>query len=116
MIIPVVTRDMIYFSKLKSVIIGDYIIIQIKNEEDVDKLDLNDGVHIFIADLNDTLIKKVLDKNNKIAVIGYYPHVMKDLKDWGEELGCIKILPKGKLIKEVNKTIKTIDERLRMKN
>jgi hypothetical protein len=116
MIIPVVTRDMIYFSKLKSVIIGDYIIIQIKNEEDVDKLDLNDGVHIFIADLNDTLIKKVLDKNNKIAVIGYYPHVMKDLKDWGEELGCIKILPKGKLIKEVNKTIKTINERLRMKN
>jgi len=107
---------MIYFSKLKSVIIGDYIIIQIKNEEDVDKLDLNDGVHIFIADLNDTLIKKVLDKNNKIAVIGYYPHVMKDLKDWGEELGCIKILPKGKLIKEVNKTIKTINERLRMKN
>jgi|TARA_B110000263_G_scaffold146516_1_gene127065 hypothetical protein len=116
MIIPVVTRDMIYFSKLKSVIIGDYIIIQIKNEEDVDKLDLNDGVHIFIADLNDTLIKKVLDKNNKIAVIGYYPHVMKDLKDWGEELGCVKILPKGKLIKEVNKTIKTINERLRMKN
>ena len=116
MIIPVVTRDMIYFSKLKSVIIGDYIIIQIKNEEDVAKLDLNDGVHIFIADLNDTLIKKVLDKNNKIAVIGYYPHVMKDLKDWGEELGCIKILPKGKLIKEVNKTIKTINERLRMKN
>ena len=116
MIIPVVTRDMIYFSKLKSVIIGDYIIIQIKNEEDVDKLDLNDGVHILIADLNDTLIKKVLDKNNKIAVIGYYPHVMKDLKDWGEELGCIKILPKGKLIKELNKTIETINERLRMKN
>ena len=40
MIIPVVTEDMIYFSKLKSLTNENYELLHVKRSEDMDKLNL----------------------------------------------------------------------------
>ena len=41
MIIPVVTEDMIYFSKLKSLTNENYELLHIKRPQDMDKLNLD---------------------------------------------------------------------------
>ena len=82
MIIPVVTRDLIYFSKLESLISPEHRMIQIKNIEDIDKLDFANERTIFIADLNDELINELLNRKDKISVVAYYPHVMKRWMQW----------------------------------
>ncbi len=48
MIIPVVTEDMIYFSKLKSLTSEKYELLHIKRSEDMDKLNLNNTKYIFL--------------------------------------------------------------------
>ena len=49
MIIPVVTEDMIYFSKLKSLTSEKYELLHIKRSEDMDKLNLNNKVLVVGA-------------------------------------------------------------------
>ena len=49
MIIPVVTEDMIYFSKLKSLTSEKYELLHIKRSEDMDKLNLNNTKYIFVT-------------------------------------------------------------------
>ena len=51
MIIPVVTEDMIYFSKLKSLTNENYELLHVKRSEDMDKLNLDITKYIFVVDL-----------------------------------------------------------------
>ena len=50
MIIPVVTEDMIYFSKLKSLTNENYELLHIKRPQDMDKLNLDITKYIFVVD------------------------------------------------------------------
>lgn len=109
MIIPVVTRDLIYFSKLESLISPEHRMIQIKNIEDIDKLDFANERTIFIADLNDELINELFNRKNKLSVVAYYPHVMKNLRELGEKLGCKIIITRKKLLTEINSIVNIIE-------
>ena len=109
MIIPVVTRDVIYFSKLESLISPEHRMIQIKNIEDIDKLDFANERTIFIADLNDELINELFNRNNKLSVVAYYPHVMKNLRELGKKLGCKIIITRKKLLTEINSIVNIIE-------
>ena len=102
MIIPVVTRDLIYFSKLESLISPEHRMIQIKNIEDIDKLDFANERTIFIAD-------ELFNRKNKISVVAYYPHVMKNLRELGEKLGCKIIITRKKLLTEINSIVNIIE-------
>ena len=102
MIIPVVTEDMIYFSKLKSLTSKNYELLHIKRSEDIDKLNLDNTKYIFIVDLNSILYKQLIKRANRIYAIGYYPHVKKELLSLGMEIGCKITVTRSVLVKKLN--------------
>jgi len=102
MIIPVVTEDMIYFSKLKSLTSEKYELLHIKRSEDMDKLNLNNTKYIFVVDLNSVLYKQLNKRVNRIYAIGYYPHVKKELLSLGIEIGCKITVTRSVLVKKLN--------------
>jgi hypothetical protein len=102
MIIPVVTEDMIYFSKLKSLTSKNYELLHIKRSEDIDKLNLDNTKYIFIVDLNSILYKQLIKRANRIYAIGYYPHVKKELLSLGMEIGCKTTVTRSVLVKKLN--------------
>ena len=102
MIIPVVTEDMIYFSKLKSLTNENYELLHVKRSEDMDKLNLDITKYIFVVDLNSVLYKQLTKRANRFCAIGYYPHVKKELLSLGMEIGCKITVTRSVLVKKFN--------------
>ena len=102
MIIPVVTEDMIYFSKLKSLTNENYELLHIKRPQDMDKLNLDITKCIFVVDLNSVLYKQLTKRANRFSAIGYYPHVKKELLSLGMEIGCKITVTRSVLVKKLN--------------
>ena len=107
MIIPVVTKDIMYFSKLKSKInINKYSLVQIKNRKEIEDLLLNKSCSLLIVDFSDGFAKTIelkdLIKNKDIFSIGYYPHINKNLKQNAIKFGTGKQVTRNQLFKNIN--------------
>lgn len=110
MIIPVVTKDIMYFSKLKSKInINKYSLVQIKNRKEMEDLLLNKSCSLLIVDFSDGLAKTIelkdLIKNKDIFSVGYYPHVNENLKQNAIKFGTGKQVTRNQLFKNINDII-----------
>ena len=110
MIIPVVTKDIMYFSKLKSKInIDKYSLIQIKNRKEIENILLDKNFLLLIVDFSDDFAKSIelkdLIKNRDIVSIGYYPHVNENLKQNAIKFGTGKQVTRNQLFKNINNIV-----------
>ena len=115
MIIPVVTKDLIFFSKLKSSCKQNYDLVQVKNEHDIETILIKCNYPICIMDiafnLVDTIYFKEIFKNrgcHTIDTIAYYPHLDSALKEKAVKIGTKKQLTKNQLVKNVKKVIEEL--------
>jgi|TARA_B100000131_G_scaffold117769_1_gene114720 hypothetical protein len=113
MIIPVVTKDIMFFSKLKSSINSDrYSLEQIKNKEDILDILIKSDYPLCIIDFSSDLIElpkfKDIFKNrglHTINTVGYYPHVNKILKQKAIDFGTKKQVTRNQLMKNINNIV-----------
>ena len=115
MIIPVVTKDLIFFSRLKSLCRKDYDLVQVKNENDIRTILIKCNYPICIMDiafdLVDTIYLKEIFKNrgcHTINTIAYYPHLDNKLKEKAIRIGLKKQLTKNQLVKNIRKVIEEL--------
>ena len=60
MIIPVVTKDIMYFSRLKSKInVNKYNLVQVKNRKEIENILSNENCSLLIVDFSDDLVKSI---------------------------------------------------------
>ena len=60
MIIPVVTKDIMYFSRLKSKInVNKYNLVQVKNRKEIENILSNENCSLLIVDFSDDLAKSI---------------------------------------------------------
>tara|TARA_B100000963_G_scaffold99165_1_gene85695 strand:+ start:122 stop:496 length:375 start_codon:yes stop_codon:yes gene_type:complete len=110
MIIPVVTKDIIYFSKLQSISNKDrYSLQQVKSKEDIlivlFKCDYPLCLLDFSCDLIESFKLKDLLKNrgcHTISSIAYYPHIQKDIKQKAIDYGTTIQVTRNELYKNLN--------------
>jgi len=116
MIIPVVSNDIIYFSKLQSIANHKrYELTHVKNEEDIINIILRCNYPICIIDINSELIDSVnlqdALKNrgcHSIDTIAYYPHIDNKLKEKAIDFGTNLQVTRNQLFKNLNKILDDI--------
>tara|TARA_B100001939_G_scaffold77709_3_gene65639 strand:- start:20 stop:394 length:375 start_codon:yes stop_codon:yes gene_type:complete len=116
MIIPVVSDDIIYFSKLQSKINQKrYELRHVKSEEDIIDIILKCNYPICIIDINSKLIESLnlqdALKNrgcHSIDTIAYYPHVDIKLKEKAVDFGTNLQVTRNQLFKNLNKILDNI--------
>ena len=116
MIIPVVSDDIIYFSKLQSKINQKrYELRHVKSEEDIVDIILKCNYPICIIDINSKLIESLnlqdALKNrgcHSIDTIAYYPHVDIKLKEKAVDFGTNLQVTRNQLFKNLNKILDDI--------
>ena len=116
MIIPVVSDDIIYFSKLQSKVNQKrYELSHVKSEEDIIDIILKCNYPICIIDINSKLIESfnLQDalKNrgcHSIDTIAYYPHVDIKLKEKAVDFGTNLQVTRNQLFKNLNKILDNI--------
>ena len=107
MIIPVVTKDIMYFSRLKSKInVNKYNLVQVKNRKEIENILSNENCSLLIVDFSDDLAKSIelkdLIKNKDIFSVGYYPHINENLKQNAIKFGTGKQVTRNQLFKNIN--------------
>ena len=116
MIIPVVSDDIIYFSKLQSKINQKrYELRHVKSEEDIVDIILKCNYPICIIDINSKLIESLnlqdALKNrgcHSIDTIAYYPHVDLKLKEKAVDFGTNLQVTRNQLFKNLNNILDDI--------
>tara|TARA_B100002019_G_scaffold156372_1_gene134651 strand:+ start:293 stop:667 length:375 start_codon:yes stop_codon:yes gene_type:complete len=116
MIIPVVSDDIIYFSKLQSKVNQKrYELRHVKSEEDIIDIILKCNYPICIIDINSKLIESLnlqdALKNrgcHSIDTIAYYPHVDIKLKEKAVNFGTNLQVTRNQLFKNLNKILDNI--------
>ena len=116
MIIPVVSDDIIYFSKLRSKVNQKrYELRHVKSEEDIIDIILKCNYPICIIDINSKLIESLnlqdALKNrgcHSIDTIAYYPHVDIKLKEKAVDFGTNLQVTRNQLFKNLNKILDNI--------
>ena len=116
MIIPVVSDDIIYFSKLQSKINQKrYELRHVKSEEDIVDTILKCNYPICIIDINSKLIESLnlqdALKNrgcHSIDTIAYYPHVDIKLKEKAVDFGTNLQVTRNQLFKNLNNILDDI--------
>ena len=116
MIIPVVSDDIIYFSKLQSKINQKrYELRHVKSEEDIVDIVLKCNYPICIIDINSKLIESLnlqdALKNrgcHSIDTIAYYPHVDIKLKEKAVDFGTNLQVTRNQLFKNLNNILDDI--------
>ena len=116
MIIPVVSDDIIYFSKLQSKVNQKrYELRHVKSEEDIIDIILKCNYPICIIDINSKLIESLnlqdALKNrgcHSIDTIAYYPHVDIKLKEKAVDFGTNLQVTRNQLFKNLNKILDNI--------
>jgi len=116
MIIPVVSDDIIYFSKLQSKVNQKrYELSHVKSEEDIIDIILKCNYPICIIDINSKLIESLnlqdALKNrgcHSIDTIAYYPHVDIKLKDKAVDFGTNLQVTRNQLFKNLNNILDDI--------
>ena len=116
MIIPVVSDDIIYFSKLQSKINQKrYELRHVKSEEDIVDIILKCNYPICIIDINSKLIESLnlqdALKNrgcHSIDTIAYYPHVDIKLKEKAVDFGTNLQVTRNQLFKNLNNILDNI--------
>ena len=116
MIIPVVSDDIIYFSKLQSKVNQKrYELRHVKSEEDIIDIILKCNYPICIIDINSKLIESLnlqdALKNrgcHSIDTIAYYPHVDIKLKDKAVDFGTNLQVTRNQLFKNLNNILDDI--------
>lgn len=116
MIIPVVSDDIIYFSKLQSKINQKrYELRHVKSEEDIVDIILKCNYPICIIDINSKLIESLnlqdALKNrgcHSIDTIAYYPHVDIKLKEKAVDFGTNLQVTRNQLFKNLNNILDDI--------
>ena len=116
MIIPVVSDDIIYFSKLQSKVNQKrYELRHVKSEEDIIDIILKCNYPICIIDINSKLIESLnlqdALKNrgcHSIDTIAYYPHVDIKLKDKAIDFGTNLQVTRNQLFKNLNNILDDI--------
>ena len=116
MIIPVVSDDIIYFSKLQSKINQKrYELRHVKSEEDIIDVILKCNYPICIIDINSKLIESLnlqdALKNrgcHSIDTIAYYPHVDIKLKEKAVDFGTNLQVTRNQLFKNLNNILDDI--------
>ena len=116
MIIPVVSDDIIYFSKLQSKVNQKrYELSHVKSEEDIVDIILKCNYPICIIDINSKLIESLnlqdALKNrgcHSIDTIAYYPHVDIKLKEKAVDFGTNLQVTRNQLFKNLNNILDDI--------
>ncbi len=116
MIIPVVSHDIIYFSKLQSIVNQKrYELKHVKSEEDIINIILKCNYPICVIDINSELIESVnlqdALKNrgcHSIDTIAYYPHIDAKLKEKAIDFGTNLQVTRNRLFKNLNKILDDI--------
>jgi|SRR6056300_604051 len=116
MIIPVVSNDIIYFSKLQSIVNQKrYELAHVKSEEDIINIILKCNYPICIIDINSELVESVnlqdALKNrgcHSIDTIAYYPHIETKLKEKAIDFGTNLQVTRNQLFKNLNKILDDI--------
>ena len=116
MIIPVVSDDIIYFSKLQSKVNKKrYELSHVKSEEDIIDIILKCNYPICIIDINSKLIESLnlqdALKNrgcHSIDTIAYYPHVDIKLKEKAVDFGTNLQFTRNQLFKNLNNILDDI--------
>lgn len=116
MIIPVVSDDIIYFSKLQSKVNQKrYELRHVKSEEDIVDIVLKCNYPICIIDINSKLIESLnlqdALKNrgcHSIDTIAYYPHVDIKLKEKAVDFGTNLQVTRNQLFKNLNNILDDI--------
>lgn len=116
MIIPVVSDDIIYFSKLQSKANQKrYELRHVKSEEDIIDVILKCNYPICIIDINSKLIESLnlqdALKNrgcHSIDTIAYYPHVDIKLKEKAVDFGTNLQVTRNQLFKNLNNILDDI--------
>jgi Response regulator receiver domain. len=116
MIIPVVSDDIIYFSKLQSKVNKKrYELSHVKSEEDIIDIILKCNYPICIIDINSKLIESLnlqdALKNrgcHSIDTIAYYPHVDIKLKEKAVDFGTNLQVTRNQLFKNLNNILDDI--------
>ena len=116
MIIPVVSDDIIYFSKLQSKVNQKrYELSHVKSEEDIIDIILKCNYPICIIDINSKLIESLnlqdALKNrgcHSIDTIAYYPHVDIKLKEKAIDFGTNLQVTRNQLFKNLNNILDDI--------
>jgi len=116
MIIPVVSDDIIYFSKLQSKANQKrYELRHVKSEEDIIDVILKCNYPICIIDINSKLIESLnlqdALKNrgcHSIDTIAYYPHVDIKLKEKAVDFGTNLQFTRNQLFKNLNNILDDI--------
>ena len=116
MIIPVVSDDIIYFSKLQSKVNQKrYELSHVKSEEDIIDIILKCNYPICIIDINSKLIESLnlqdALKNrgcHSIDTIAYYPHVDIKLKEKAVDFGTNLQFTRNQLFKNLNNILDDI--------
>jgi len=116
MIIPVVSNDIIYFSKLQSIVNQKrYELAHVKSEEDIINIILKCNYPICIIDINSELVESVnlqdALKNrgcHSIDTIAYYPHINTKLKEKAIDFGTNLQVTRNQLFKNLNKILDDI--------
>lgn len=116
MIIPVVSDDIIYFSKLQSKINQKrYELRHVKSEDDIVDIILKCNYPICIIDINSKLIESLnlqdALKNrgcHSIDTIAYYPHVDIKLKEKAVDFGTNLQVTRNQLFKNLNNILDDI--------
>ena len=116
MIIPVVSDDIIYFSKLQSKANQKrYELRHVKSEEDIVDIVLKCNYPICIIDINSKLIESLnlqdALKNrgcHSIDTIAYYPHVDIKLKEKAVDFGTNLQFTRNQLFKNLNNILDDI--------
>lgn len=116
MIIPVVSDDIIYFSKLQSKVNQKrYELRHVKSEEDIIDIILKCNYPICIIDINSKLIESLnlqdALKNrgcHSIDTIAYYPHVDIKLKEKAVDFGTNLQVTRNQLFKNLNNILDDI--------
>ncbi len=116
MIIPVVSDDIIYFSKLQSKVNQKrYELRHVKSEEDIIDVILKCNYPICIIDINSKLIESLnlqdALKNrgcHSIDTIAYYPHVDIKLKEKAVDFGTNLQFTRNQLFKNLNNILDDI--------
>lgn len=116
MIIPVVSDDIIYFSKLQSKVNQKrYELRHVKSEEDIIDVILKCNYPICIIDINSKLIESLnlqdALKNrgcHSIDTIAYYPHVDIKLKEKAVDFGTNLQVTRNQLFKNLNNILDDI--------
>ncbi|MBT3850015.1 MAG: hypothetical protein P8M64_00440 [Thermodesulfobacteriota bacteirum] len=112
MIIPVVTKDMIFFSKIKSLASLEDRIIHINSIGILDKLDCEEKIDVLIVDLSFNLTEQIQKFLIGKASLGYYPHIQTALKEKGEDLNLTRIVTRNQLIKKYKKILNELKKRV----